>query len=436
MSLNETADMSSNLTPETSNKILYISYDGMTDPLGQAQVLPYIIGLTKAGYQFHLISCEKKERFEKYEADIRQLIAPYPIEWHPLFFTTSPPILAKYYDLYQIKKKAFKLQKQEGFSMVHCRSYVSADIGLKLKKKFGVKFFFDMRGFWVDERVDGGMWNLSNPVYKFAYHQYKKKEKAYLENADMIISLTDAGKQEMKKWPYYQAQMPIEVIQCSADFELFQLSNSEKKQAARTKLGIDKDAMVMLYLGTIGTWYLLEEMLYFFSLLKKKHPSAKFLFLTPEQPATIYARLARYKLSPDDLVITFARRQEVPFLACAADFSLCFIKAAYSKISSSPTKVGELLAMGMPIVCNIPIGDLESIMLQTGGGVCVNNFRETVLEQVIEDIPDLLGRHPEVIRQRARRIYDLEVALNRYIRFYGKVLSPRKSTVSLTTNHE
>lgn len=26
---------------------LYLSYDGMTDPLGQSQVLPYIIGLQK-----------------------------------------------------------------------------------------------------------------------------------------------------------------------------------------------------------------------------------------------------------------------------------------------------------------------------------------------------------------------------------------------------
>ena len=35
----------------------------MTDPLGQSQVLPYLIGLTKEGYQFTILSFEKKERF-------------------------------------------------------------------------------------------------------------------------------------------------------------------------------------------------------------------------------------------------------------------------------------------------------------------------------------------------------------------------------------
>ena len=48
---------------EVNKNVLYISYDGMTDPLGQSQVLPYLIGLSKSGYSFDLISFEKKERF-------------------------------------------------------------------------------------------------------------------------------------------------------------------------------------------------------------------------------------------------------------------------------------------------------------------------------------------------------------------------------------
>ena len=45
-------------------QILYISYDGITDPLGQSQILPYIIGLTK-NYKFHIISFEKPNRFKR-----------------------------------------------------------------------------------------------------------------------------------------------------------------------------------------------------------------------------------------------------------------------------------------------------------------------------------------------------------------------------------
>ena len=50
---------------------LYLSYDGMTDPLGQSQVLPYIIGLQQKGIAFTLISFEKIERFKEEGAAIK-----------------------------------------------------------------------------------------------------------------------------------------------------------------------------------------------------------------------------------------------------------------------------------------------------------------------------------------------------------------------------
>lgn len=48
-----------------AKKILFISYDGMTDPLGQSQVIPYLQGLSKQGYEIFLLSCEKNKPFNK-----------------------------------------------------------------------------------------------------------------------------------------------------------------------------------------------------------------------------------------------------------------------------------------------------------------------------------------------------------------------------------
>ena len=49
-----------------------------------------------------------------------------------------------------------------------------------MKRKHGVKFLFDMRGFWADERVEGGLWNLSNPVFNWAYKYFKKRSANFL----------------------------------------------------------------------------------------------------------------------------------------------------------------------------------------------------------------------------------------------------------------
>ncbi|MEL6945825.1 MAG: glycosyltransferase, partial [Bacteroidota bacterium] len=316
--------------------ILYLSYDGMTDPLGQSQVLPYIVGLSKAGYSFSLISFEKKHRFQQYRSIIEDICKRHNIKWYPLSFSSRPPFVSKLWDVYRMKQKAKELHTKYNFSMTHCRSYQSAEVGLFLKQKFGVKFFFDMRGFWVDERVDGNLWNMENPFYKWAYNFYKKKEASFIHYSDIIISLTEAGKREIQKWKSYQ-HTPIGVIPCSADFELFSLTNDLHKKKARELLGLPDNSIVMSYLGSIGTWYLLEEMLDFFKQLKLKYPNAKFLFITPTDKEEVI-NIAKFKsIAREDIVVKFAKRNEVTSLMKASDFSIFFIKPAYSKIASSPT---------------------------------------------------------------------------------------------------
>ena len=50
----------------------------------------------------------------------------------------------------------------------------------------------------------------------------------------------------------------------------------------RAKLGINKEDFILLYVGSIGTWYILDEMLDFFISLSTKKLNAKFLFVTKE----------------------------------------------------------------------------------------------------------------------------------------------------------
>ena len=36
-------------------KILYITYDGLLDPLGKSQILPYILGLQERGFELRIV---------------------------------------------------------------------------------------------------------------------------------------------------------------------------------------------------------------------------------------------------------------------------------------------------------------------------------------------------------------------------------------------
>ena len=395
----------------------------MTDPLGQSQVIPYLIGLSKAGYTITLLSCEKKDKFEAQGEFIRTLLKTNNIKWEHVFFTSSPPILSKFYDLNKIKRTAVRLHKSNNFSLVHCRSYVAGAIGYYLKKEFGIKFLFDIRGFWVDERVDGGLWNLKNPIYKQAYKTYKKKEANYIGAADTIVSLTENGKQEMQKWSSYK-NAPIDVIPCCADYDLFSLQTTEEQTSSKSDLGFQKNDFIVSYLGSIGTWYMLNEMLDFFKIIKKDYSNAKFLFVSNGEEATILSSAKQKGISTSDIKIVNAKRKDVPKFIKASNISLSFIKPAYSKKSSSPTKLGELLAMGIPVICNKKIGDVDQIVLNAKGGLLIDDFSNKSYVDASINLSKYLSNYsPTEIRELSKKYYDLNDGIEKYKNIYLRLLN-------------
>jgi glycosyltransferase involved in cell wall biosynthesis len=405
-----------------NKKVLYLTYDGLTDPLGQSQILPYLKGLSAEGYKFTILSFEKKERFIKEKDLIRKITSESGIHWIPLRFSTKPPLLSKFYDAIQMKRKAEALHRKKNFSMIHCRSYIAADVGLYLKRKFGVKFFFDMRGFWADEKKDGS-WNLSNPIYKLVYKYYKNKEFDYLQNADQIISLTEAGKTEMLKWPSFYNGQPIDVIPCCADMDHFSLTNENQKRESRKLLGIKTEDLVLSYLGSVGTWYMLDEMLDFFLFVKQKYPNVKFLFITHSDRGFILNKISKKGLLKQDFIIKEASRKEVPVFIKASDINISFLKPVYSKISSSPTKLGEVLSMGIPVIVNSGIGDVKEIVTESNSGIVLKDFSASSLKQAVEAIPNLLVLQPSSIRESTKNIYSLSNGIASYLSCYKKLIS-------------
>lgn len=405
-------------------EILYISYDGMTDPLGQSQVLPYLFGLSKVGYAITLISCEKKERFASRENAIRALCKANRIDWRPIIYTKRPPVLSTLYDIYKIKRVVNKILKEKRIQLVHCRSYIAALIGLELKRTKGIKFLFDMRGFWADERIDGALWSLKNPLYRLVYRYFKKQEIAFLQHADYVISLTHCAAQEIRSWHHLTHQPHIEVIPCSADLELFNPNRiTEAKQIVlRAQLSLNQDDFILSYIGSIGTWYLLDEMLEFFVQLKIKKPSARFLFITNDSASSIRSKAEQLQIPEQDIIITNASRDNMPLYISLSSYTLFFIKPSYSKKASSPVKQGEAMSMGIPIVCNKGVGDSDLIVNECRAGFVVDELRIADYNRCI----DLMLSSPvdsNNIKRGAKKWYALDHAIEQYSDVYNKILT-------------
>jgi glycosyltransferase involved in cell wall biosynthesis len=355
--------------------ILYITYDGLTDFLGQSQVLPYILGLEEKGYRFSILSFEKPEKIDSNKHIIHALIANKNIQWYPHTYHKRFSILATLWDLHIGLRFIRKLYKKDRFDGVHCRSYIPAIMGLLSKKIYRTGFIFDMRGFWADERVDGALWNLKNPVFYLVYKFFKWIEKKCLLHADYVVTLTNNSYEEMKTWKFVTGNIKFKIIPCCADLNIFSRGKLVPDEIKRYAEKIHADGKTVIsYLGSIGTWYMVDEMIEFYLQFKEEFNPSVFLFITPEKESDILAVVQQYGLTKEDIRVVRAERKEVPYYLALSNYALFFIKPTYSKKSSSPTKLAEIMAMGVPVVCNGNVGDVETQVTESKAGIVLKTF--------------------------------------------------------------
>ncbi len=109
---------------------------------------------------------------------------------------------------------------------------------------------------------------------------------------------------------------------------------------------------------------------------------------------------------------------------------MAFIKPCRSKAASSPTKVGEYLAAGLPVIANAGIGDLDGLLSgepeeEAPVGVLVEPFDAGMLEQGVRRIVELVNdpQTRDRCRRVARRHLDLvSVGWRRYRGMYEALI--------------
>jgi glycosyltransferase involved in cell wall biosynthesis len=399
-----------------------MTYDGLLDPLGGSQILPYLRGVARHHGPVHVLSFEKANRLAQCPEDFEAGLQRDGLRWTPLPFTTRFGKAGKAFDLARMHATAVALQQRHRFTTIHCRSYQAMQVGALLGRWPGVRTLFDMRGLWVDERLDGGLWNLDRLVDRRLYRHYKRVERRLLERASHIISLSHAAVPELQRLAP-QLRAPVTVIPCCADFEHFVPRTGQQRAEARQRLGVPPKALLLSYLGSLGTWYLLDDMLRFFGAAAERRADAHFLLITKDWNESASARLQALGLERlrSRIHIQPASRDEVPGFLGASDVMLSFIKPAYSKLASSPTKLAEAWALGVPALSNTGIGDVDALTSELKAGGIVDLARQASVHDAVEQLDAVAALGGPGLRERARAVLGLEVAHSRYAQAYAEM---------------
>lgn len=405
--------------------VLYISYNGMLDPLGQSQVIPYLKELSRAGVRFTLLSFEREQAFGS-DGDercqlLRRELSQFGIEWHYLRYHQKPSIPATAYDVAMGIRLARRLVKSNQIQMVHARAHIPAVIALALKRRFGVKIIFDVRGLMAEEYIDAGHWKSRS----VAARSTKVMERRVMRATDGVVTLTNALWETMKRWPVLRGRSLVhETIPCCIDRELFRF-DTQARMERRRELGVD-GRMVLVYSGSIGGWYMTDEMAAFFAVLKQKRKDAFFLWLTTGPREIVDQAMSKQGIEAENYAVRRVSSRDVSSFLSAADAGIAFYLPGSSRLGTSPVKVSEYLACGMPTVINAGIGDCDDLILRERVGALVGDFTAAEYAKAISVIEEQT-RHPEETRQRTRavaeKLFDLQrVGATRYARLYERVL--------------
>ena len=394
-------------------KVLYIMHDGITDHIGKSQRAPYLLGLAKNGHDITILSNEK-DIHSKDIQEYKSLFTESSIKWFINPYSNRIPIISPLLTSFRQYLKAKKICLKDSFNLIHSRCYVSTILGYFLKKSLSdTKLLFDLRDFWIDTRIE-------TRKLGFLYRPLKIIEASLFRNADSFICLTEKAKSKIARMgDQFDCTPKVTVIPCCADMDLFKYDkeNSEELKQIRQQEGLD-GSFVLTYLGSLGAVYLLSNMVETFKILKYLDSGSKFLFISNNGKDEVVKEFLNNDLNEKDLVFKTLIRSDVPKYLEMADLSLVFIRPGDSKIGCSPTKLAELLAMGIPVLANKGVGDLNEILcIEKNNSICLDSFDENhIRENLLKITSQSVDK--EKIREFALKNFSLPEAIRRYEAVY------------------
>jgi glycosyltransferase involved in cell wall biosynthesis len=246
------------------------------------------------------------------------------------------------------------------------------------------------------------------------YRLAKGFERRFLLSADHVVSLTHVAVREMQRFEYLQDRMPaITVIPTCANLNHF-------KPLAREHASGN---LVLGYVGTVGTWYLFDEVVRCFALLLTLRPDAKFLIVNRNEHTYIRERLNLAGVPYSAVELIAATHAEVPKQMSRMDAGVFFIKPVFSKQASAPTKLAEFLGCGIPCLSNAGVGDMAEVLEKDKVGLAITSFDDEAMLAALKQLINLVEDPESSARcvASAQKHFSLDEGVRLYDEIYKKL---------------
>ena len=391
---------------------VYVTRNGLLEPLGQSQVFGYLRGLSQH-YRITLITHEKDEDWSDAErvAEVRAACAQLGIRWLPQRFQRRPRLVAPALSMIRM---AWLLQREvrgQDARLIHARSYIPAVVAMVVGRLASVPFLFDMRALWPEELITAGRLRRGSLLNRAIL----AAERACLRRAGAVVSLTHAGAEYLgRAYPAEMAGQTVAVIPTCADLDRFVPADVPPTRA------------VIGCLGTVlSGWFRLDWLAAFFAVAARQDPALQFEVTTLDDPAQVRAAVdptgalgARLQIAPAD------SGQVQKVLQGQMASVMFYAGGELSELGRSPTRMAEVLGSGLPVVANEGVGDVARIIRDHNVGVVVSGATAPEMQAAWDALLALLADPglPARCRGAAEALFSLDAGTAAFAALYEQVI--------------
>ena len=396
---------------------LYLSRNGLLEPLGQSQVFAYLRGLSR-DYNITLITYEKDEdwadkaRLQKARTDCKDL----GIMWLPQHFRQRPKIVAPAFSMIRMVWLVRREVRRRGIRLIHARSNIPAATALAVSWMTGVPFLFDLRSLFPEELITARRMRRGS----FLHRAIIWAERVCLAKSAAVISQTHAAVNHLKSvYPNELKDQCLVMIPTCADLDRFTPP-------------LDRPSGPTVH-GCIGTilsgWFRTDWLAAWLSAVAQDDTDARFEIVTRDDADRVRVALDPMNKFGDRLTIGPRPSEEMPTAVRSHDLTVMFYAGGeVSELGRSPTRMAEVLGCGLPVVANEGVGDVADIIRRYNVGVVVKDGSQAAMMAALDELkalrsdPDL----PSRCRKAAEEVFSLQAGTEAYRKLYAKILGPSR----------
>lgn len=396
-----------------TKRLLYLTADGLLQPLGFSQVVRVVEGLSRRGWPYRIFSLERAADVAdpRRVRDLAARLDASGVDWKFATYGEGGGAGAA------ARNEALLIEAATGakeLGGIHARAYHSAVAAFARWLSDRTPYLFDARSYWFDERLEDGRW-FTNPI---RLGIARGVEHQLFAQASGVVSLTELQAEDVRSGRFGPSRhKAVQCITTCADFEDFSRRPSDAcvhvpvpiREALRGKC-------VIGIIGSINRSYLVDETLALVAAVLRLHPRAHLLVLSGQRNE-YESRLGLMAIDPARFTLARADHEVMPEWLSLIDWGMLLLNpGSPAKRASMPTKLAEFLACGVRPVqfgCNTEVSDW---VRSAGSGFVLTDVSQKSLEDAAARI--VSAGAEDGLRATARSLaaahFSLQAGLERY----------------------